>query len=270
MLTCIHFVQRKLRPRLKLAAAFLSLLASAAPLQAQQLLAPGAPIASFSQSYLTARWWQWALSYPTASNPISDTTGEFASAGDQGSYFFLAGAFTGDPIVRNVSVRSDQTLFFPLTNLVSVIPFYGSTEAEIRTDANYDLGVASNLSVTLDGAPALLAPGTTSLNDYRQDSPLFPLAFGPGNVYGLDPSVLDAVSVGYWVGLAPLPVGTHELRFTSLTTGEGPYAGELSAQDITYRITAVPETSTSLMLCVGLVMGAWVLRRRNLPTGQRP
>jgi len=173
MSTQLRRIARALRQQLNLAAAVSALLMATGPLHAQQLLAPDAPIASFSQSYLTARWWQWALSYPTPTNPIADTTGAFASAGDQGSYFFLAGSFNGDPITRNVTVRSDQTLFFPLTNLVSVIPFYGSTEAQIRTDANYDLGVASNLSITLDGVPALLAPGTSSLNDYRQDSPFF-------------------------------------------------------------------------------------------------
>jgi len=91
------------------------------------------------------------------------------------------------------------------------------------------------------------------------------LSFGPGNVYGLPPSVLDAVSVGYWAAMAALPVGVHVLQFTSLTTGEGPYAGELAAQDITYRITAVPEAGTSLMLCVGLlVIATLALRRRNV------
>ena len=229
------------------------MLAAGGPARAQQLIAPDATIASFSQSYLSARWTQWLISYTAPTNPSLDTTGAFSALGDQGSYFFLTGTFGTEPVVRNVTVRPDQILFFPLLNVLSVIPYFGSTEAEIRADASDGLGIASNLSVTVDGAPALLPPGTSSLDDFRQYSPLFPMNFIADNILGVPPAVLDAVTDGYWVGLEALPVGSHELRFTAQSNGIGAYAGSEFSQDITYHISSVPEASSLAMLCLGLL-----------------
>jgi hypothetical protein len=79
-----------------------------------------------------ARWWQWAASFPNGSNPVQDMTGAFSFLGNQGPVFVLAGSFGPDPVTRSVSVESDQYLFLPLINTVSVAPFFGNTEAELR------------------------------------------------------------------------------------------------------------------------------------------
>lgn len=239
------------------------LLAATAPLHAQQLIAPDATIASFSQSYLGARWDQWLISYTAPTNPSIDDTGANSAAGDQGSYFFLAGSFGSDPVVRNVTVRSDQVLFFPIMNVVSVIPYFGSTEAEIRADASDGLGIASNLSITVDGAPALLPTGFSSLYEFRQYTPLFPMTFIVDNVLGVPPAVLDAVGDGYFFGLEALPQGVHELRFTGRSDGVGVYEGYTSSVDITYHITSVPEPETWAMLGLGLAAVALAARRRR-------
>jgi len=231
------------------------------PARAQQLIAPDATIASFSQSYLSARWTQWLASYTAPTNPSLDTTGAFSALGDQGSYFFLTGTFGTEPVVRNVTVRSDQVLFFPLVNILSMIPYYGSTEAEIRADASDNLGIASNLSVTIDGAPALLPPGVSSLDDFRQYSPLFPMTFIADNILDVPPSVLDSVTDGYWVGLEALPVGSHELTFTAQINGIGAYTGFEFSQDITYHINSVREASSLAMLGLGLLAVVAITRR---------
>lgn len=238
--------------------------AVASPVRAQQIIAPDATIASFSQSYLSARWVQWIASYTAPTNPAFDATGAYSAAGDQGSYFFLAGTFGNDPVVRNVTVRADQTLFFPLIGVISMIPYFGSTEAEIRKDASDTIGVASNLSVMLDGAPALLPSGVSSLQDFRQYSPMFPMTFIEDNIYGLPASVLDTVADGFFVGMEALPQGTHELHFTARVDGIGVYEGYGFSQDITYRITSVPEPGTWAMLCLGLMaLGATARVRRR-------
>lgn len=237
---------------------------TAGPLHAQQMIAPDATIASFSQSYLSAQHAQWAFSFPAATSPLLDATGAFSAAGDQGSYFFLTGSGSADPVVRNVTVRPNQALFF---NLVAVLDYASpgfETEAALRADAADFIGVASNLSVSVDGAPALMPAGYSSLDQFRQSSPLFPMTFVVDNIFGLPPAVIPAIVDGYWVGLEALSKGSHELHFTAQTNGVGAYAGFTFAQDITYHINSVPEASTWAMMCLGLVaVAAGAMRRRR-------
>lgn len=234
------------------------------PLRAQQIIAPNASIAGFSQSFLSAQHAQWAFSFPAATNPVLDATGAFSAAGDQGSYFFLTGSGSADPVVRNVTVRPDQTLFFNLVAVLnSVYPGY-ETEAALRADAADFIGVASNLTVSVDGAPALMPAGFSSLDQFRQSSPLFPMNFVVDNIFGYPPGVVPAIVDGYWVGLEALSKGSHELHFTAQTNGVGAYAGYSFAQDITYHINSVPEASTWAMMSLGLLgMAAGAMRRRR-------
>src|SRR5262249_13682980 len=83
-----------------------------APEARPAFLSPRAPGLGVSQGEWSARWWQWAVSYPDGENPLTDTTGAFAHLGDMGPIFFLS-ASTGPPTSRTVTVRSDQTLFIP-------------------------------------------------------------------------------------------------------------------------------------------------------------
>jgi hypothetical protein len=44
---------------------------------------------------LAAAWWNWALQFPEATNPVVDATGEFCHLGQEGLVWFLAGTFGG-------------------------------------------------------------------------------------------------------------------------------------------------------------------------------
>lgn len=237
---------------------------SAAPALAQQLIAPNAPVANLSQSYIAAQFGQWAMKYPSDNSPLLDGTGAKSAAGDQGSYFFLGGSWGTDPVVRNVTVRTDQTL---VINLTSVIDWMGAglvTEAAIREEAANVLGINPSLSLTVDGAPALMPAGFNSLAQFRQQSPLFPLNFSANNVYGWPESVAPAIVDGYLVAMQPLSQGMHSLHVTTLTQGIGPLAGYSFSQDVTYNISAVPEPSTWLSLALGLALiGSLKLRRHG-------
>ena len=246
--------------------------ASAPTFSRAGIVLPGDPVGGVSQGELSARWLQWAFSFPDGANPVQDTTGALASLGDQGAYFFLAGSFDSAPITRSATVRSDQSLFFPLANAVSLIPLFGNTEAEIRQDAADTLGVVSGLSLTLNGAALPLPPPTSSLLDYRQDTPpgTFDLTFPANAVFGLTQGTFQAVGVGYWIGLAPLDPGSYQLRFTSQSDGTGPYTGNVFTQDITYNldVTSVPEPSGLGMLAVGTV-GVLGYSRRHMMSAMR-
>jgi hypothetical protein len=234
------------------------------PLHAQQLIAPTSPVASFSQPYLYAQFSQWEFSFPAATSPLLDQTGAYAGSGDQGRYFFLAGSLTGDPLVRSVTVRADQKLLIsPISILYWTDPVF-DTEAKMREDALNVLGVVTNLSVTIDGLPALMPAGYTSLDQFRQSAPLFPFTLVEGNITGYAPGVFPAIVEGYFMALDALPIGNHQLRFTALATSVGPYEGYSFAQDITYNITSVPEASTWAMMGLGLVaISAGALRRQR-------
>ena len=66
-----------------------------------------------------ARWWQWCFALPISENPMFDTTGEHAAAGQHGSVWFLAGTFTGgDPdVARNVTIPPGKALLIPIINV---------------------------------------------------------------------------------------------------------------------------------------------------------
>ena len=222
----------------------------------QQLIAPDASIASFSQTFLTVQHAQWAFSFPAATSPLLDTTG------DQRSYFFLTGSGSADPVVRNVTVRSDQVLFVNLVAVLSSMSPGYETEAAIRADAANFIGVPSNLSVSVDGAAALMPAGFNSLDQFRQPSPLFPMNFIVDNIFGVPPGVVPAIVDGYFVGLEALSKGSHELHVTAQTNGIGPYAGLSFSQDVTHHINSVPEASTWAMMGLGLA-GISVIRMRR-------
>ena len=255
-------------------AAAIAALATAAtlasgPLQAQQLIAPNALIAGFTQSELAAQFAQWSSDYPVGANPTRDDTGAFSALGNRGSYFFLGASGTPDPITRNVTVRPDQTLFVSVLAFIDYAGGAVQTEAQIREELGYVLGNVSNLSVTVDGAPALMPAGFSSLQQFHQSSPLFSLVFIDNNIYGVPPDVQPAVAEGILVGLAGLPLGQHSLHFTAHSEPTGPFAGQFSfGQDITYNVSSVPEASTWSMLSLGvLAMGAGALRRRRSEQG---
>jgi len=251
----------------------LSLLASAGAHAQTTVLAPKTAIAGTDQASLSQQWWNWAASYPPSANPITDTSGAYASLGDQGSTFFLAGANTSDPIVRNVTVRNDQTLFFPLINVVSgytdqQIADEGLTLSGIRTETTNFLGNASGLFLKLDGGDLALPTGAPSLLAFRQPTGQFDLILpSDDNLFGGPPGApagtYRAFSDGYWIGLSPLAKGSYELHFGGSQQSTGPLAGNSFSQDITYRITAVPEPGTTALMLAGLVSLAGVAKRRR-------
>ena len=241
-----------------------------APVQAQQLYAPTAMVGGYSQSFLSAQMAQWEFSFPAAINPLLDLTGAHTAQGDQGKYFFLASAFTTDPVVRSVTVRIDQALVFSPITVVYWADAVVNTEAAMRADAVHALGNVSNLTVTVDGAPAWLTAGVTSLAPFLQAGPLFPLSLPPGGIFetlaGAPPGVFPAITLGYTFALEALTAGQHQLHFTATVAPSGPYAGVPPfSYDITYNITAVPEPGAVAMLCLGLAaVGALTMRKQRL------
>ncbi len=195
--------------------------------------------APYGQSYgaWSDAWWQWALSFPTGSNPMGDTTGEFGTAGQSGPVWFLAGVgFGAGPVVeRDLIVPAGKALFFPLVNYVWVnTPQYGDPEwspdqeALARGYIAAFIDTASDLTCTIDGV------ALKNLYAYRCKTPAGGaemITLPEGNVWGIEPDTYGPmVTDGYYLMVAPLTPGVHTLHFTSALSSGTP-------MDVTYNLT---------------------------------
>jgi len=191
---------------------------------------------------LTARWWQWALSIPTAQNPQIDPTGGNCMVGQRGSVWFLAGIFGGGTASRTCSIPEDTVLFFPVINAVNFntpnVCGQGPQNLavkDLRQASAASIRAATNLKVSVDGKP---------IQDLRHIlSDVFEIALPEQNIFdapcmgaGLGNVPVGiyspAVDEGFYVSLDPLKVGNHTLHFHA--DGDG------FTEDVTYKLTVVP------------------------------
>jgi hypothetical protein len=188
-----------------------------------------------SFSRLAAAWWTWALSQPAATNPLTDTTGEFCAEGQTGRTWFLAGP-AGDGVVnRSCTIPAGRKLFFPLVNV-----FNGATPddpaelqtvaAQRRLVADYQVRRSFNLTLSVDGISRLHAVR-------YEDSKVFKVVLPDGNLFGVPAGtvVFPTVDSGYYARLSPLHPGKHVLHFT----GQLPDVNDQTHNliDVTYELT---------------------------------
>jgi hypothetical protein len=165
----------------------------------------------------SARWWQWLLSIPAATNPNLDTTGANCTQQQSGPVFFLAGAFGGF-VIRKCSVPAETALFFPISNVLAGAAVFDCEPTEP--------GVTCNLAVLRSAAAAGQSPVTLKaiidgkpvkdLNQQRVQSPVLTITYPDESVTGVPGGTYAPnVSDGYWLLLAPLSAGTHTIYFKS-------------------------------------------------------
>lgn len=179
-------------------------------------------------------WWQWALSVPADRNPLADTTGEFAGESQQGPVWFVGGTF-GDTVERSFTVPAGKALFFPVFNWIfgaaafdcdPSVPGVPCVVCDLRDSAAANTDAAEVLDVSVDGV--LLE----NVRQYRASSPQpFAIDYPENSITGLPaghyyPNVAD----GYWLMLAPLTKGTHEIHFrtSASDTSNGPLSFEVT------------------------------------------
>jgi hypothetical protein len=188
----------------------------------------------------SARWWQWALSIPAATNPVLDETGAHCAEGQSGPVWFLAGSFFGGTFERACTVPPDKALFFPIVNAAFGAAVFDCEPTQPGVPCNITVLRAAaaasmdpvTLEASLDGVPV------RQLREFRVQSPVFSVTLPEGNVVGV-PSGTYApmVSDGYWLMLAPLSAGAHTIHFKNEITG-GPFAG--TATEVAYHLTIGP------------------------------
>ena len=161
-------------------------------------------------------WWQWALSIPADRNPLTDSTGEFAGEGQDGPVWFVPGTFAED-VERSYNVPAGKALFIPVFNWIfgsgvfdcdPTVPGVPCVVCDLQVLAATNTETAQILEVTIDGVPV------KDVAQYRASSPgPFSIVYPENSVVGVPEGVyFPQVTDGYWLMLAPLSVGTHEIR----------------------------------------------------------
>jgi hypothetical protein len=192
----------------------------------------------YSYGDWSAKWWQWLLSIPSATNPNTDTTGADCSQGQSGQVWFLAGTF-GAPAQRMCTVPTGKSLLIPILNAV-----FGAGVGDCLTPQPYNPGPCDVPSLRAGAAAWMDGPQTlelrvdgvslSDLKQYRAQSPVFVYTLPQGNILNFlglpDPAGTygPAVSDGYWVMLTPLTPGSHSI-YAKGTTNFG-FTAEITYQ----------------------------------------
>jgi hypothetical protein len=162
----------------------------------------------------TAQWWQWLVSIPEATNPNLDTTGANCGVGQSGPVWFLAGTF-GASYTRNCTVPAGKALLItPLTQLDGNSVFDCEPTApglrlinNLRALAAEFADNPKALEITIDGFQM------RNLNSFRVQSPIFPVTYPEGAVFGIPKGTYTlSNSDGFWLLVAPLPPGKHSIH----------------------------------------------------------
>jgi hypothetical protein len=184
----------------------------------------------------SAIWWQWAFIEPPDSNPLLDTTGEFADKNQKGPVWFLAGFSGSGEATRDVTIPQGKYILFPIVNFVDIsgnppmVP--PDDEATWRQFLMNNADPFANLVCTLDGTPVVFNPNTPIV---RTQSPTFSVTLGKDNIFSGPPGkYADCWSDGYWVMLSPLSPGKHSLHF--FASAQTPNF-DLVTQNVTYNLT---------------------------------
>jgi len=209
-----------------LSAAVLSLVVSFPVLGADRRVNPptlGKSIGDWGQA-----WWQWALSFPTATNPILAPDGEIdCAAGQRGQVWFLAGTF-GGPTNRSCLIPRGKALFF---GIINGIWWTGDAPdvAGLRAGVAMGVDAVDALSCSVDGTPCAYFTAIV-----RSQSRVVPLTLPEGSIavtdFGYEAGLYpESVADGYWVMLKPIGPGDHVIHFTVHNTFD-------FSVDVTYNI----------------------------------
>jgi hypothetical protein len=237
--------------------------------RAATVVEPHGTVAGKTLGEHSAAWWQYVFSVPGPDNPLLDDTGAKASINQSGPVFYLVGKTddgSGNPIVvnRTVAVTDKQYLFFPLINIETdnIFETTPKTDAQLTADAKANIDGVTTLHAKIDGVDV------PDLFSHREVSPVFSYTLPEDNIYDAlgapeaAQTVSPAVSDGFWLMVAPLPAGTHDINFGGLQAGTDPDF----TLDVTYHVnvseTAAIPLPAALWAAMPLLAGVPVLKKK--------
>lgn len=191
-------------------------------------------------------WWQWVMGVPSINNnqiynPLLDTTGAQSGLGHQGSSIFFLAGIVNKPdakknVIRTVTIPHTYAIFFPLAAMLQDPFIAGTSNTDtMKARLNRFIGIeAGDANVKLDGAGLITL---TNRNLYRtSNATAFSYSVPTDNLYtymsiGVAAgAVTPAFADGYYIMLAPLAVGSHDLTFNAVIRGV--------VKSVTYKITS--------------------------------
>jgi len=162
----------------------------------------------------SARWFQWAFSFPPDVNPASNPGGGGCGYGQAGPVFFLPANFGRPGPTMTCVVPEGVAIYLSLggsnCSTVEPPPFFGRDEDELRACAamTSDTVPIANQTVSINGQEI------PDLASYRTSSPLTPIVFPENNVYGAPAGAALFVNDAYNLLIAPPAPGTYEIVLT--------------------------------------------------------
>lgn len=142
-----------------------------------------------SAADLQGRWWTWAASSVSDSNPVSDQDGSLCAQGQTAGIWFLAGTF-GETVTRSCTVPTAVPVAFPLVNQIGEPGDCTAFMASARGSAS------------LDGR---------SLKPDRYEATAVQISAVGGNPITQNAGRFRTEACGLWVQLEPLAPGSHTL-----------------------------------------------------------
>lgn len=180
------------------------------------VLPPDAEVGGADVAEWNARFWQWSISLPEASNPSFDPEGGMCGYGQFGPVFFLPPSYQPEPVTFECTVPEGTAIFVSAAGTgcttVEPPPFFGSHEEELRACAEEGFAGFTDMEITINGEPV------PDLASYQTTTPMFTMNFGEGNFYGIEPVVASSVAESQSLLIAPPPPGVYEI------VGSGTYA----------------------------------------------
>lgn len=175
------------------------------------------------------KWWQWVLAQPIPTNPNLDLTGQYCGIGQSGPVWFLAGTF-GQTADRTCKVPAGKALFFPVANWAYIGFPWDPSDTALVAQQNCKAGIdgLKDYGALVDGVQI------RNLSLYRlyhgelNSLPVFNATLPDNNIIGQPAGSYGPNSTdGYYLMLAPLTPGKHEVEF---------YAKEFGVE-VTYHLT---------------------------------
>lgn len=170
-------------------------------------------------------WWKYVLEIPFENNPLFDETGANCNFAQSGDVFFLVSTAGGTATRNECTVPAGKVIFLALLGTVRFKEISGP-EPEVAARASIQ-GVSKStreLRALVDGEDVgiSLFPRSTPLRTLSP-SGFFTIDAPENNVFGLTPNQYHAVADGFYLMLAPLSPGPHEITFGGTTGGFSSY-----------------------------------------------
>lgn len=172
---------------------------------------------------LLNEWWQWAVSIPSAVNPILDNSGKACALGQRGNLWFLVGN-TGGKTSRQCSLPAGSRVLIPLHNTFCFADGK-RTATQCYEDVARQYASFTSWSAELDGVPQELIDQPPVPGEY-----VFNVAVPRNGLFDFRPGLYRVTAAaGRWTIIDLAVPGVYALRVRSMSPR--------FASDVTYQLT---------------------------------